>query len=148
MQAEGRAQQHELAVAGDHEGAHVAVAVAGDQALAHEHAQVAGEGRVGIVDRLVLADEAAQARRDASGPLFEGGVLQDLVRLDGPCRSREDHRDERETAEEPGHSAGAGSGPRAGAGAPTRKRRSVRERVPPSAMITAPIQIRRISGLW
>ena len=78
-----RAQQHELAIARDDEIEHGVVAVTGHETLAHDEAQVLGERRVGIVDRLVLADEAAQLGRQAAGARLERGVLQHLVGLDG-----------------------------------------------------------------
>ena len=57
---EARLQQHELAIARDQEIDHLRVAVTGRDALAHQKAQVARQRRLGIVDRLVLADHAAQ----------------------------------------------------------------------------------------
>ena len=51
-------------------------------------AQIAGERCVGIVDRLVLADHAAQLPRDVAGALLQHGVLQQLVGLHRPRRVR------------------------------------------------------------
>ena len=66
--AEPRLEQHELAVARDQEIEHLAVAVAGLQPLAHQEPQVARQRRIGIVDRLVLADHAAQFARQMRAP--------------------------------------------------------------------------------
>ena len=85
---EARLQQHELAVAGDDEILDLLVAVAGLQPLAHQQAEILGERRVGIVDRLVLADETAQAFGDVPGPRLERRVWQHLVGLDGLGRKR------------------------------------------------------------
>ena len=46
--------------------------------LAHDPAQVAGEIGVGIVDRLVLADQAAQLLGQPARALLERRVVQDL----------------------------------------------------------------------
>ena len=86
---ERRPQQHELAVAVLDELRHLAVAVARLQALAHEQAQIARERRVAVVDRLVLADEAAQAGRDVPRARFERRIGEDLV---GLHRERRDAR--------------------------------------------------------
>ena len=94
--AERRPQQHELAVARDEEARHISVAVAGDEAFAHEQPQVAGERRIGIIDRLVLADEAAQVCRQVAGAGFERRIGKNLVRLHGVGRTRE--REPREAA--------------------------------------------------
>ena len=63
-----RLEQDEVAVALGDVGEHLRVAVAGDQPVAHQPAQVAGEVGIGIVDRLVLADEAAQLLARACAP--------------------------------------------------------------------------------
>ena len=59
------------------------IRVAGLEALAHQHADVVGERGVALVDRLVLADQAAQLGGDGARPRFQHRVLQHLVRLDG-----------------------------------------------------------------
>jgi hypothetical protein len=83
LQLERRPQEHELAVAGLDEGQHLAVAVAGGEALAHDDAQVVGQGRAGVVDRLILADDAAQFLGELAGARFERGVVQHLAGLHG-----------------------------------------------------------------
>ena len=52
------------------------------QPLAHQHAQILGERRIGIVDRLVLADHAAQLLGERAGARLERRVFQDFVGLD------------------------------------------------------------------
>ncbi len=119
-------QQHELAVAILDEAHHLGVAVAGLQPLAHEQAQVARQRRVAVVDRLVLADEAAQARGDGARARLELRVGQDLVGLDGKRgRAREDaeRRARRATrCERQGASFGGGGAAGCGARGPARRR--------------------------
>ena len=76
VRVKARLQQHELAIARDDEVVDLAVACRPPSALAHQYAQIAGERRVGIVDRLVLADETAQSRRDRAGPRFQRRILR------------------------------------------------------------------------
>ena len=76
-----RLEQHELAIARDDEVHDLLIAVAGFQPLAHQQPQILGQGRVGIVDRLVLADEAAQAFGDGPGARLQRGIRQHLVGL-------------------------------------------------------------------
>ena len=110
-----------------------------------------GQRRVAVVDRLVLADEAAQLRRERARPRFERRIRQHLVGLHGERRrhgqarpSSEDRDGERAHR---AHSAGSGGAARPRRpGAPTRSRRSVSESAPPSAMTTAPSQISSTSG--
>ena len=148
---ESRPQQHEFAVARHHVVDHLAVRIAGLEALAHQKAQVAGERRVGIVDRLVLAHHAAQIVRQLTRPPFQHRVGQHLVGLDRErghaCGQCDPERDDPQDAHA-AHSAGCSAErPRAGLGAPTRKRRSDSDSTPPNPITSAPIQISRISGL-
>ena len=53
------------------------------EALAHQHAQIMREIGVGIVDRLVAADETAQFLADVAGARFERRVGEHLVRPHG-----------------------------------------------------------------
>ena len=76
---ERRFEAGEIAVAGGDVIDHRAVAVAGLEAFAHQQAEIAGQGGVAVVDRLVLADEAAQILADLAGSRLEGGVAQHLV---------------------------------------------------------------------
>ena len=150
MGIEGRPQQDEVAVAGHDEINHRLVAVSRLQALAHQNPQIAGQRRVGIVDRLVLADQTAQPARDRAGAMLEGRILEDLVGLDRMrSRQREHESDEsEEQAPHGSHSAGCGAANGAARrGAASRKRRSVSDSVPPMAITRAPIQMSRISGL-
>ena len=64
---ERRPQQHEIAVARADIGDDLVVAVAGGDALAHQHAQIVREVGLGILDRLVAADQAAQFLADRRG---------------------------------------------------------------------------------
>ena len=149
MRIHARPEQHELAVARDEEVDHLAVAVARGQALAHQHAQILRQRRIGVVDRLVLADHAAQLLRQRAGARFERGVFQDLVGLHGERgrAQRQRQQDDREAAHAP-YSAGCSVGfCRAGFGAPTRRRRSESESAPPSTITTQPNQISSTSGL-
>ena len=133
------------------------IRVAGLSLSRNSDAQISGERRVGIVDGLVLADDAAQMLAEIARPRLLRRVGQDLVGLDGQRRRGEgDQRAERERLPEEtvrhhrsiSYSAGAsaGSSPRDRRGAPTRKRRSESETKPPSAMTIGPNQIQGASG--
>jgi hypothetical protein len=101
MEPEARLQEDELAVAVDEIVDDLIVAVAGHQAFAHQQAQVAGERRVGIVDRLVLAHEAADVDGYGAGPGLELGIAQHLVGLHGKARAggeRQERKDEQDAA--------------------------------------------------
>jgi hypothetical protein len=50
------------------------------ETLAHQQTQVAGQIGIGIVDRLVLADHAAQLGGDRARPRSEHRIGQDLIR--------------------------------------------------------------------
>ena len=108
-----RLEQHEIAVARGQEVDDLLVAVARDQPLAHQPAQVVGEVGVGIVDRLVLADQAAELLRERPRALLERRVGQHLVRAGrGPDLRREQRREqqqEREPAPHPFSFASIGS---------------------------------------
>ena len=153
---EGRLQQHEVAIALHHEGHDLVVALAGDQALAHQDAEVAGQRRVGLVDRLVLAHQATQLPPDGAGARLQGGIVQHLAGLDRRARPGRQARqgDERGEGGDGGparrrsHAAPVNAVAATGRGAPIRSRRSLRLSSPPSAMISAPLQIQGTSGLW
>jgi hypothetical protein len=51
--------------------------------VAHDLAQVARQVGLGIVDRLVLADQAAHLAEDLAGPGFLDGIRQALGRVGG-----------------------------------------------------------------
>jgi hypothetical protein len=53
-------QENELAITFDQEGLDSLTAIAGGDALTHEVAQILRKRRVGFVDRLILANHAAQ----------------------------------------------------------------------------------------
>ena len=159
--ANGGFKQHELAVARDDEVAHRFVAVAGRQALAHEKPEIARQRRVRIVDRLVLADEASEARREMTRPRLERRIGQDLVRLDGIARRAARQQEARPrravdslrrqttpcmTTPSLGWNRDAARR-RARTGAPILSRRSESDTAPPMNMISAPIQMKRTSGL-
>ena len=86
-QGEGGAEQDEIPVARDEVVANPVVAVAGLQALSDQETQVARQRRVGIVDGLVLAHQAAQPGGDASRPGLERriGEGDSLTRLTIPA---------------------------------------------------------------
>ena len=153
-------EQHEFAVAGDQEVEHLGVAVAGLEPLAHQHPQVVRQRRVGIVDRLVLADHAAQFLGQRAGTGFQDRVRQHLLGLDRPQRRhRREQQDERhgeyrrqqEAQARGGHGAHSAACSAAGAfarrGAPTRSRRSDSDSAPPANMNRAPSQISSTCGL-
>ena len=75
-----RPQQYEIAVARADIGDDLRVAVAGRDALAHQQSQIVREIGLGILDRLIAADEAAQLLPDRPGPRFQRRVRQHLVR--------------------------------------------------------------------
>jgi len=126
------------------------LAVAGLQPLTQVQAQVARERRIGVVDRLVLANHAAQFARQVARARLERRIFQDLVRLHGESRRRHDKRkresDDGKTPHRP-YSAGCNADFAAGFGAPMRKRRSDSDSAPPSIITTAPSQISSTNGL-
>ena len=69
----GGFKQNEIAVARDEIGAHGIVAFAFADALANENADVARQRRLGIVDQLVLTDEAAQFARERAARVSSAG---------------------------------------------------------------------------
>ena len=83
LEAETRTQQHELPVARHEEIADLRIRFSGAQLLADEGAQIMGESGVRIVDRFVLADEAAELAREGARPCLESLIGEHLVRLDG-----------------------------------------------------------------
>ena len=120
MRCQYRIEADILAVAVDDELHHRGIAVAGQQPLADDEPQVARQSGIAVVDGLVLADEAAQLRRNVAGPLLEHRVVENLIRIDGQCRKgreRQQHCEQQRL-----HSAGAVLAG-AGRGAPTRSRR-------------------------
>ena len=156
MKAEPRLEQHEFAVARNQELDHLLIAVALFETLAHQDAQILRQRRFGIVDRLVLANHAAQLLGKRSRPCFETGIRQNLIRLYGPCVwcRDEQHHHEQNGLQHPHrfYSAGCSAvlrlpGLAAGFGAPTRSRRSESEKAPPMTITTAPSQINITSGL-
>ena len=138
MQGEHRLQEHELAIAVDKILTHLVVAVASRQPLAHDDANLMGEVGVRSVDILVLADEAAQPLGNRTGPRFERGIGQHLVRIDRKGRQRQP--DQRDKGEDGSHCAGAADGT-ARRATPIRRRRSVSDSRPAAAITSAPSQI-------
>src|SRR5262249_26041810 len=147
-----RPQQHKLAVTRDQKIDHLLVALARLQSFTHEDAQVARERCVGIIDRLVLADHAAQLLRERAGACFQPSIRKDFVGPDRD-RGRQGHqREQRDDKTKPLHISAYSAGESAalflaGFGAPTRKRRSVSESAPPITITTAPNQISSTNGL-
>ena len=68
------------------DGRGLVVAVAGDQPLAHKNAQIARQRSIGIVDRLVLANQTAQIILHGARPAFLGGIGQRLIDPEGESR--------------------------------------------------------------
>ena len=109
-----------------------------------------------IVDRLVLADEAAQAFGDDTRARLERRIGQHIVGLHGLGRRRE-QKYRRRREEQRGENAARGHGYSAAEtaaafacarfGAPTRKRRSDSDTAPPKNITSAPSQMSRTSGL-
>ena len=104
LRLEGRIEENEIAVAGNQIGLHLIVAVAGREPLAHDHAQIMGEIGVGFVDRLVLADEAAQLPADGPRAGLQRRILQHLRRLDGEGGGRQNERQQQRQQDEGGKS--------------------------------------------
>jgi hypothetical protein len=69
-----------------------------------------GERRVGIVDRLVLADHAAQTLRDRPRACLQRRIFQDFVGRHRECGRRQRHEQENEREAPHDHSAGASAG--------------------------------------
>src|SRR5271165_3648617 len=150
LQLERRPEEDEIAVARDEIGAYRVVAFALLDAASNEDTDVARERRVGIVDRLVLADQAAQLGREHAGARFQRRVLHHFVRLHGEGRrrrKREGCKSEAKRAHD--HCAGWAREPPlafARAATPRRRRRSASDKAPPSAMAAPPSQISVTSG--
>src|SRR5205809_350305 len=99
-------QQDELTIARYDEIDHLRVAIAGVEPFAHEQTQIARQRCLGIVDRLVLADHAAQFARDLAGASLERGIRKYLVYLDRMQRRRtEKHEHYQKKPNAPGYSA-------------------------------------------
>ena len=94
------AQENEFAISRLNESQHRRIAVAGGQALTYQDAQISGQRRVGIVDRLVLAHEAAQLLRQRACARLEGGILQHLVGLNGAGGGASDRQQQERQATE------------------------------------------------
>ena len=140
-------QQHELAIARHQKIHHLRIAVAGGDPLAHQQPQIPRQRRFGIIDRLVLANHAAQFARQIPRPRFLGRIRHDLVGLHGkrprsPPLQQSPMREGKLVSRH--HSAACN--PRsafAGFGAPTRSRRSDNDSMPPNAISTGPNQIKQ-----
>ncbi len=95
---EWRAQQNELAIARHQKLSDRAVAIPRSDALAHKAAEVASELGIGIVDGLVLANEAAQFSGKLPRARLLVRVLKLLAGLNGEGRSRKRERTQQEGA--------------------------------------------------
>src|SRR5205807_8203858 len=69
-----RPEQHELALTRDQKIDYLLVALTRLQSFAHEDTQIARERRIGIVDRLILADHAAQLLGESARACFQRSV--------------------------------------------------------------------------
>ncbi len=91
---EGRRHEHELAVSGHNVVVDFFVAVAGSDPFADDAAEVAGEFGIGVVDRLILTDEAAKVFRNLPRALFLRRIGETFRWIDqsggsaGPAPSR------------------------------------------------------------
>src|SRR5262249_61123750 len=112
--------------------------------------QIVRQRRIGVVDRLVLTDHAAQLFRERAGAGLERGVRHHLVGLHRERMGRTQQRQREDDRPNDAHalySAGCIAGLLlAGRGAPTRNRRSESESPPPTAITAAPNQISSTSG--
>ena len=86
---QSRLQQDKLTVARHDEIPDLCIAVALGQVLADENAQVLCERRVGFINGLILADEAAKTCREIAGALFQFRIAKNFVGLHGVCWNRE-----------------------------------------------------------
>src|SRR5690606_18872700 len=112
-----------------------------------QKAQVAGELRIRIVDRLVLADHAAQLCGKRARARLQRRVGKHLVRIDREGRNCGKQKGAgKQQAADHWAASSAALTLRAFCGAPTRRRRSKSETVPPTIMISVPIQMQRIIG--
>ena len=120
------------------------------KALTDQQSEVTGKWRLGIVDRLVLTNQATQLAGQTSRASLERRIFQHFIRLygeRGPCRCE---RKEQNYQREPAHfsySAACIADFAAGFGAPTRNLRSDSDNAPPSIITTAPSQINMTIGL-
>src|SRR5215472_3921981 len=82
IELEGRLEQNIGAIALDDEGLCLFVAVAFDETFAQKHAQIVCKRRVGIIDRLILANQATKLLADMTRARLERRIAQLLVRQD------------------------------------------------------------------
>ena len=152
MTVDGRLQQHELAETRHQERFDRIVAVARDDALAHERPKITGKLRIGFVDRLVLADKTTKFGGERAGARLIGRIGEKFAWLNrkacsGKQRKRDQRRDDGpHDADHVVAAPATGLMRRARAGAPIRRRRSISESNPPSAMATGPSQISKTKG--
>jgi hypothetical protein len=101
MWSEDRLQQDELAISLHDVVTNLGIAVARRQAIPHEKPQIFRKRGIGFVDRLVLADKAAQPGGNVPSPMLQGPILQHLIRLNGKGRG-EKNRDGKRREEKNG----------------------------------------------
>ena len=82
MRAKTRAKQRELAIAFNHGHPNVFIAIARFQSCADHLAEIAGQGRIAIVDRLVLTDKAAQFLAQGAGACLQRRVLKGFTGIE------------------------------------------------------------------
>ena len=100
LAVEARLQQHIVAIAGDDEIHDLRIDLLACKLFADEDAQVRGHGRIGIVDGLVLADQAAQARTKWRGPGLRAPGLSGFRRAVPPRRARSSQEQQSEACNE------------------------------------------------
>ncbi len=81
-------QENELTIAGYQEIEHLLIAVTSGKSFTNQQSEVACQRRFGIIDRLVLANHAAQLARQVPCPRFQRSVVQNFVRLHRPHGTR------------------------------------------------------------
>jgi hypothetical protein len=73
-------QQDEIAVAGNNKIACLLIGVACHQSFADQYPKVMRERRVGVIDALILANNATKVMTDCSSAHFKLGIVQNFVR--------------------------------------------------------------------
>src|SRR3546814_12709555 len=67
-----------------------------------QHAQLVGDLGVGGIDRLVLADDAADLGGEVAGALLQHRIVEHLAWLDSECRrSQQQQQDEKQAPHDP-----------------------------------------------
>ena len=155
IEVKPRLQEHKFPVARHDVVDHLLVALALLELLPHEKPQVFGEWRVGIVDRLVLADKAAKPGRYLARSRLKSRVLELLQGIDGERRPRAKSKEQsdnesldevRASLTPPVRALRGMALSRPSEASRSSALRSRSETRPPMNMISAPPQIHRTKG--